>query len=93
LFTRQLCTAPDEGHELEIVQRPDSLAPSGFHVVCSLQLPGELKVPIEESQRSTHDVPFLQDLRLEQGAQEEEEGQLVAGASATLPATFASWPG
>lgn len=64
-LTRQLCTAPDKGHKLEVVQRPDALATGRFHVVGALQLPGEPQIPIEEPQGGAHDVLLLQDLRLE----------------------------
>lgn len=43
-LTYKLGAAPDEGQELEVIQTPDPLAPSGLHPVGPLQLPHHLQV-------------------------------------------------
>lgn len=58
LLTCQLCTAPDEWHKLKVIQGPDALTASGFHVVDALQLPHKVQITIEQTQRSTNNILF-----------------------------------
>lgn len=56
--TCKLCTAPDEWHKLKVIQCPDTLTASGFHVIDALQLPHKVQITIEQTQCSANNILF-----------------------------------
>lgn len=58
LLTCQLGTAPDEWHKLKVIQGPDALTASGFHVIDALQLPHKVQITIEQTQCSANNILF-----------------------------------